>query len=206
MKTAKILLLAFWILPVYAFFQNDKADQAASPLKKDSLVRGVSYEAFRRSVNDFYMDSTRKPLLDSSWQLWKAEKWSILEHFFDVDNLNGEWPPIGGAVSLQTVTLDSGVLIDRYGGYFYPDTVFHDSGRFVCRKGVPFAQRALRQSALTSPYRLYRIVKAIPHINMGQIIPWFNEPGLGTQFELPLTIDDLKKSGYIVEISRTPPN
>ena len=209
MKTVKILLFAFLFLPFFSkgqtVQQNRHTVNSLYAHKKYSLVRGVSFEAFRASVKDF-LDSTKQALLDRSWQLWKTEKWAELEHFFTVDSLNSGWPPNSGAVSLKVVTLDSGLLIDRYGGYYLTDSVFHDKGKFVCFKGVPFPKRALPLSTLKSPYRLYRIIKAIANIKRGQIIPWFNEPGLGIQFEMPLTIDDLKQGGYIVEVSSKPSN
>ncbi|MDR3697478.1 TNT domain-containing protein [Mucilaginibacter sp.] len=207
MKTLKIFVLAALLLPFAAKAQTIRA-QKHHP--GDSLVRGVSYKAFQASVT-LFLDSAKKPLLDSSWNLWKAEKWAALEHFFTIDSLNGGWPPNSGALSLRIVKLDSGVLIDRYGGYYVVDSikhdsVFHDRGKFVCFKGVPFPKRALPQSALKSPYRLYRVIKAIADIKRGGIIPWFNEPGLGIQFEMPVNIDALKQGGYIVEVSSKPPN
>jgi hypothetical protein len=208
MKILKILLLALLLSPLLSKAQapqNDQVTHSSYTHKKDSLVRGVSFEVFRQSVAIF-LDSTQKALLDSSWQLWKAEKWAMLEHFFMVDSLNSGWPPNSGAVSLKIVTLDSGMLVDRYGGYYLADSIFHDYGKFVSFKGVPFPERALPPNTLKSPYRLYRIIKAIANIKMGEIIPWFNEPGLGIQFELPVSIDDLKQGGYIVEINSKPPN
>jgi len=204
MKTIKIFILVAVLFPFLAKAQLQKQNSG------DTLVRGVSYKAFQASVTVF-MDSTKKPLLDSSWNLWKAEKWRALEHLFTVDSLNGGWPPNSGAISLKIVQLDSGVLIDRYGGYYvadslHHDSVFHDRGKFVCFKGVPFPKRALPQSTLKSPYRLYRVVKAIANTKRGGIIPWFNEPGLGIQFEMPVNIDSLKQGGYIVEVSSKPPN
>src|ERR1700727_2234855 len=114
MKTVKILLLLFLLSPFLSNGQtlqpNDQAAHSTFSHKKDSLVRGVSFEAFRQSVKVF-LDSTKKALLDSSWYLWRVEKWPALEHFFTTDSLNGGWPPNSGAVSLKIVTLDSGVLI-----------------------------------------------------------------------------------------------
>jgi hypothetical protein len=205
MKTLKILLLALLLSPFLSKAQTLQNDQATYTQKKDSPVRGVSFEVFRQSVAIF-LDNAQKALLDSSWQLWKAEKWAALEHFFIADSLNSDWPPNSGAVSLKIVTLDSGMLVDRYGGYYLADSVFHDYGKFVSFKGVPFPQRALPPNTLKSPYRLYRIIKAIANIKLGEIIPWFNEPGLGIQFEMPVSIDDLKQGGYIVEVSSKPPN
>jgi len=207
MKTLKIFVLAALLLP---FLVRAQMPLPQKHHRGDSLVRGVSFKAFQASVTIF-SDSTKRPLLDSSWNLWKAEKWAALEHFFTVDSLNDGWPPNSGAISLKIVKLDSGVLIDRYGGYYvvdsvHHDSIFHDRGKFVCFKGVPFPKRALPLSALKSPYRLYRIVKTIANIKRGGIIPWFNEPGLGIQFEMPINIDELKQGGYIVEVSSKPPN
>jgi len=97
------------------------------------------------------------------------------------------------------------MLIDRFGGYYTADSIFHDKGTFVCREGVPFAKRALPASTLKSSYREYKILKAIPGAKKGVIIPWFNEPGLGIQYNLPYTIDSLVKGGYIVVVSSQPP-
>jgi len=204
MKTIKLLAFILLLLPLLL------RAQTIHQQKRDGLVRGVSFEVFKQSVKAF-SDSTKKLLLDSSWSLWRAEKWAALEQLFTTDSLNSGWPPNSGAISLKIVQLDSGKLIDRYGGYYVVDSAthdstFHDRGKFVCFKGVPFAKRALPLSALKSPYRLYRIVKAIAAVKEGGVIPWFNEPGLGTQFEMPLNIDDLKSGGYIVEVSSKPPN
>jgi len=203
MKTFRLLAFTLLLLPVLVQAQTSQLQ------KNEFLVRGVSFEVFKQSVKAF-SDSTKKRLLDSSWNLWKKEKWAALERLFTADSLNGGWPPNSGAISLKIVQLDSGKLIDRYGGYYVVDSTthdstFHDRGKFVCFKGVPFAKRALPQSTLKSPYRLYRIVKAIANIKQGGIIPWFNEPGLGIQFEMPVNIDDLKSGGYIVEVSSKPP-
>jgi hypothetical protein len=214
MKTFRLLAFTFLLLPFLLTAQppqgNHQSNTSRHRQKKDSVVRGVSFLAFKQSVAAF-SDSTKKALLDSSWNLWRAERWAVLEQLFIADNLNGGWPPNSGAISLKIVSLDSGKLIDRYGGYYVVDSVkhdstFHDRGKFVCLKGVPFAKRALPLSALKSPYRLYRIVKTIANIKEGGIIPWFSEPGLGTQFEMPVNIDDLKNGGYIVEVSSKPPN
>lgn len=214
MKPFRLLAIIFLLLSLLSQAQPPQRNRLSNTPrnlhKKSSLVRGVSFEAFKQSVTAF-SDSTKKSLLDSSWNLWKAEKWAALEQLFMADSLNSGWPPNSGAISLKIVSLDSGKLIDRYGGYYVVDSVhhdstFHDRGKFVCFKGVPFAKRALPPSTLKSPYRLYRIVKSIANVNEGGIIPWFNEPGLGIQFEMPVNIDDLKQGGYIVEVSSRPPN
>ncbi|MDB5089347.1 MAG: hypothetical protein JWR09_3341 [Mucilaginibacter sp.] len=205
MKTIRILLLAV-MLP---FLLKAQTEQSQKPhkhvahslnahAKNDSLARGVSFSYFEQSVSDF-SDTTKKPLAKTAWKLWKNEKWGELEQFFTTNNLNGGWPPNRGATSLKIVTLKAGMLIDRFGGYYDADSVFQDKGTFVSPAGIPFAQRALPAKTLSSPYRVYKIVKPIPDVKKGGIIPWFNQPGLGTQFELPYNINDLKKGGYIAE-------
>jgi len=204
MKSIKILLITVLFMPFLATAQQQKASaQHHSGHSKhhsnaNGLVRGVSFDVFKSSVSDF-ADSTKKLLADTAWALWKAEKWDALEKFFTVNNLNGGWPPNRGAVNLKVVVLKAGVLIDRYGGYFDADSVFQDKGTFVSLTDVPFPQRALPDKTLSSPYRVYKIVKPITNVKEGKIIPWFGKPGLGVQDELPYTVNDLKKEGYLEE-------
>lgn len=202
MKTIRILLLAV-MLPFLLKAQTklpSKPHKHAHSVnaKNDTLVRGVSFSVFEKSVADF-SDSTKKPLAKTAWKLWKHERWSELQQFFTANNLNGGWPPNRGATSLKIVTLQSGLLVDRYGGYFDADSVFQDKGTFVSFIDVPFPQRALPDKTLSSPYRVYKIIKPIADVKKGQIIPWFNKPGLGIQYELPYNINDLKKGGYLAE-------
>ena len=202
MKTIRILLLAV-MLPFLLKAQTElpsKPHKHAHSVnaKNDTLVRGVSFSVFEKSVSDF-SDSTKKPLAKTAWKLWKHERWAELQQFFTANNLNGGWPPNRGALSLKIVTLQSGLLVDRYGGYFDADSVFQDKGTFVSFIDVPFPKRALPDKTLTSPYRVYKIIKPIADVKKGQIIPWFNKPGLGIQYELPYNINDLKKGGYLAE-------
>jgi Tuberculosis necrotizing toxin len=34
-----------------------------------------------------------------------------------------------------------------------------------------------------------------------QAAPWFNQAGMGTQYELPLSIDKLLSEGFIIKIN-----
>lgn len=204
MKAIRTLLLAVLLMPFLANAQKQQSKNhhhTNGSLKhhaNNALVRGVSYADFKSSVADF-ADSTKKFLADTAWRLWKEEKWNALEQFFTTNNLNGSWPPNRGAVNLKIVVLQAGLEIDRYGGYYDADSVFQDKGTFVSLKSVPFPQRALPDKTLNSPYRVYKVVKPIPNVREGKIIPWFGKPGLGIQDELPYTINDLKKEGYIAE-------
>jgi filamentous hemagglutinin len=93
--------------------------------------------------------------------------------------------------------LKPGATFDRYGGRFDSEGNFSDRGTFVAPRDVPFDQRALPDSTLNSPYRQYEVIKPLPEVQSGQTAPWFGKPGLGTQYQLPMSIDELLLKGYI---------
>ncbi|PWK77611.1 uncharacterized protein DUF4237 [Mucilaginibacter oryzae] len=200
MKTLKLLLLAV-LLPFITTAQSQSVQQHGPHAAKlhHAIVRGVTYADFKASVTDFADTSAKKEYADSAWVLWKAENWPALEQLFNDKQLNGGWPPNRGAVNLLIVTLKKGFLIDRYGGYTDANGVFQDKGTFVSPKGVPFPERALPDATLKKPYKIYVILKPIPKVREGKIIPWFGQPGLGIQYELPYSINDLKQQGYLEE-------
>ncbi|WP_082392539.1 TNT domain-containing protein [Aliiroseovarius crassostreae] len=66
--------------------------------------------------------------------------------------------------------------------------------------GVPFEQRSLPASSVNRPYQEYEVLKPIPNVNSGTAAPWFGQPGSGTQYQLPISIDDLIQQGFIVPI------
>ncbi|MCK0188270.1 TNT domain-containing protein, partial [Aeromonas hydrophila] len=66
--------------------------------------------------------------------------------------------------------------------------------------GLPFEQRALPDSSFKSPYQKYEVIKPIPGVNAGNAAPWFGKPGKGTQYQLPMSIDELIKEGFIKPI------
>ena len=77
--------------------------------------------------------------------------------------------------------LDVGKSIDRYGG---------EGGNFFAPTGTSYIKRSLPPSNLvnsSSPrycnYHVYRVVKQLP-IYTGPIAPAFEQPGLGTQYEV----------------------
>jgi hypothetical protein len=203
MKTLKLLLLSVWLMPFLATAQTKPLKAGHHHVAKvhHFPVRGVTYDDFKSSVADF-ADSTKKPLADSAWLFFKTEKWDALEKFFTRNNLNGGWPPNRGAVNLVIITLKKGILVDRYGGYTDTTGTFQDKGTFVSPKGVPFPMRALPDNTLSKPYKIYKIVKPIAKVREGKIIPWFGKPGLGIQYEVPATVNDLKTGGYIEEVKQ----
>lgn len=207
MRIVKALLIALLFVPQPGrawHIPPPHREMASAALEenKEKPVRGVSFDYFKNSVTEF-KDSTNATLTDSAWVLWKEEQWPRLEQFFNDKKLNGGWPPNRGALSLKIVVLHEGSIIDRYGGYYDADSVFQDRGTFVSMKDVPFPQRALPDKTLSSPYRVYQVVKNIPDVKEGQIIPWFGKEGLGIQYELPYTINDLLKEGYLKAVKQS---
>ncbi len=86
--------------------------------------------------------------------------------------------------------------MDRYGGYIDKDGVYRDKGKFFSPEGAPFESRALPESA-TEFRNYYEVVKPIPGVQEGQAIPWFGQPGMGTQYQTQLGVQDLIDGGYI---------
>ncbi|EOC0267093.1 TNT domain-containing protein [Cronobacter dublinensis] len=91
-----------------------------------------------------------------------------------------------------------GMKIDRYGGYI-DNGVFVDRGTFFSPAGASFESRALPIDTLNKPYKTYEVIAPV-HAEMGPAIPWFNQPGGGTQFELSKSISQLLAENKIREI------
>lgn len=102
----------------------------------------------------------------------------------------GIWPPNSGAYSpIYDITLDVGTKLDRYG---FP------GGNFVSPQGTSFGERALPSAyETTKPYFQYEVVKPIPGVTQAKILPWFGQQGMGTQFQLPQTVQWYLKNGYL---------
>ena len=103
------------------------------------------------------------------------------------------WPENSGFIGhVDRTHLLPGTVIDRHG---YP------SGTFVSPFGTPFGARGLPDAYLTSkPYKIYEVLKPI-EVNTGQIRPWFYQPGLGIQHELPVSVEILLKRGFLKEVT-----
>lgn len=87
------------------------------------------------------------------------------------------------------------------GGWHDESGNFHDRGAFASPEGIPFEQRALPNESLSKPYKVYEVVKPIEGVKEGEVIPWFNQPGGGVQYELPGKIEDLVEGGYLKPIN-----
>jgi hypothetical protein len=62
-------------------------------------------------------------------------------------------------------------------------------------------QKSVPDSSLKSPCRQYEVINPIPEVNPGSAAPWFGKPGTGTQYQLPMSIDELVKDGFIKPIN-----
>ena len=100
--------------------------------------------------------------------------------------------------------LKVGYEFDRYGGKLINGKL-EDGGNFIAPMGASFESRALPPYYNNGgvPYNKYKVVKEIPDVAEGAAIPWFGQPGMGTQFKLEKSIDDLLKEGYIERIVET---
>jgi hypothetical protein len=98
------------------------------------------------------------------------------------------------------ITLKPGVKVDRFGGV---------TGNFVAPAGSPYDQRALPPANLDFDagdasqvpynYHVYEVEKPLVAV-AGPVAPWFGQPGLGTQFQLPASIAELLKNGTLKEV------
>lgn len=97
------------------------------------------------------------------------------------------WPENHGFISKDSITLEPGSRIDRFG---------YDSGDFVSPEGTSYKNRAVPPGTINKPYNAYDVVQPID-VQSGPIASWFNEPGGGLQFQLPDTIENLLSQGKI---------
>lgn len=108
----------------------------------------------------------------------------------DWDNYAPDKGRLPGTIQ-SNQTLSKGTVIDRYGSKY---------GNYTSPVGTPFDQRALPYKENSWAYHKYVITKDINDVTSSTIAPAFNQPGMGVQFELPSSIKNLIKAGYLKEI------
>jgi RHS repeat-associated protein len=103
------------------------------------------------------------------------------------------WPANFGfaAGKDSTVTLSPGTQIDRFG---------RPTGGFVAPAGTPFGDRALPAASYDAEYHVYEVKKPIDGVRGGPAEPWFNQPGNGTQYQLPRSVQSHLDAGDLVEM------
>ncbi|PSL54658.1 uncharacterized protein DUF4237 [Saccharothrix carnea] len=111
-----------------------------------------------------------------------------------INPMNGE-PPLTLFRHKKMVELPAGMEVDRFG---------EGEGNLVYAAGTPFAQRSLVPSWINRPYHVYRLRRPV-EVLTGVAVPWFEQPGGGTAYLMPKTIDDLVADGVLVEVSGQEP-
>ncbi|WP_447008588.1 glycohydrolase toxin TNT-related protein [Saccharothrix isguenensis] len=119
--------------------------------------------------------STQEPKSQRSWP---------------INPMNGE-PPLTLFRHKKMVELPAGMEVDRFG---------EGEGNLVYAAGTPFAQRSLVPSWINRPYHVYRLRRPV-EVLTGIAVPWFEQPGGGTAYLMPKTIDDMVADGVLVEVA-----
>lgn len=60
--------------------------------------------------------------------------------------------------------------------------------------------RALPPSSVNRPFQEYEVLQPIPNVNSGKAASWFDQPGGGAQYHLPMSIDELVRKGFIYPV------
>jgi hypothetical protein len=211
-KTLKFIELKNGKTPVPAgstpveFRPNDQvpfSDKKSSAVPDNRIEVGVVTPTHFGHIDLFTKtydpaDTLSDEIHEKAYSYYNASDWKALEVLFTDGRINGGWPPNRGFIRYETQTLKAGTEIDRYGGYIdKSDGKFHDKGNFVSPLGASFESRALPASTVNKAYAKYVVKKDIPNVKSGEAIPWFGQPGMGIQYELPENIDDLIGAGYI---------
>ena len=149
------------------------------------------WNTFQKNSKGIFSSVTQA---SQGYKFWKAQNWPELEDLLGP----GSWPPNRGFVSIETVDLNIGSKIDRFGGFLDSNGEFRDYGTFVSPEGNSFTSRALPSSTKNKDYNAYEVIEPLK-VNSGPAIPWFGQPGGGTQYELPSSIENLKDKGKIKE-------
>jgi hypothetical protein len=98
------------------------------------------------------------------------------------------WPGNAGFLGSATETeLPVGTLVDRYGAR---------GGTYVSPVGTPFANRGLPAGHASLPLESYEVVSPF-NVKSGPAAPAFGQPGLGTQHELPMSVQELIDLGLL---------
>jgi hypothetical protein len=116
-----------------------------------------------------------------------ASEQDFLNQYYDPSAGSWKYPPADGYVigfNGQPVKLDQplfpGQDIDRFGSEY---------GSFLAPAGLPYASRSIPPQSLDGNpasgcnYHDYKVLKTFT-VHAGPIAPWFDQPGLGWQYQL----------------------
>nr|WP_219633045.1 TNT domain-containing protein [Haloechinothrix aidingensis] len=106
-----------------------------------------------------------------------------------IQPLPGE-PPLTLFRGKEIRQLPAGSELDRFGS---PD------GNLTYIAGTPFEERSLVPEWVHRTYHVYRVQRPIEALT-GVAIPWFNQPGGGHAYLLPVSVQELLDSGVLIEL------
>ena len=103
--------------------------------------------------------------------------------------MSGE-PPLTLFRGKELRELPAGSELDRFGG---------PNGNLTYAAGTPFEERSLVPEWVNRPYHVYRVQRPLETL-AGVAIPWFNQPGGGSAYLLPASIEELLAEGDLIEL------
>lgn len=176
-------------------------DETGRPVPSDRRVDlsdegGVPEWARREEPNWPQDGAPDAPIYDRSMDPYGGmDRQEFYDRYFDEEAGSWRYPNNDGFDGPRVPnTLQPGDIIDRTGP---------PSGRFAAPDGTPFGQRALPPSDIGREYHRYEVVRPLPpEVTQGEIAPWFNQPGGGTQYhfgdhDIQWYIDN----GYLREVT-----
>ncbi|WNV90761.1 glycohydrolase toxin TNT-related protein [Umezawaea sp. Da 62-37] len=104
--------------------------------------------------------------------------------------MNGE-PPLTLFRHKKMIELPAGFEVDRFG---------EPAGNLVYAAGTPFEERSLVPSWINRAYRVYRLRRTV-EVLTGVAVPWFEQPGGGTAYLFPNSVEDMVADGALIEVS-----
>jgi len=93
-----------------------------------------------------------------------------------------------GPMPRPRTTLPKGTVIDRFGS---------TRGTFAAPAGTPTPARALPPATQPRPFTAYVVEKPIPKVKAGPAAANYGQPGGGTQYKLPSTVEHLHQNGFL---------
>ena len=99
-------------------------------------------------------------------------------------------PPLTLYRNRHVTDLPEGTAVDRFGT---------PSGNVVYKARTPYANRSLPPEWINTGYHIYRLQRPL-RVLTGVAIPWFEQPGGGTAYVLPRSIQELLDDGTLIEI------
>jgi hypothetical protein len=110
-----------------------------------------------------------------------------------IEPLPGE-PPFTLFRNLREFELAAGTEIDRVGD---------SAGNLTYAAGTRYSQRSLPAEWADRPYHVYRLGRPV-RVLIGTAIPWFDQPGGGTGYFLPVSVAELIADGVLMEVDAEP--